>query len=578
MAHEFGHALGLPDLYDLKYTGPEDDSAGIGKWGLMGWGAHGWEGDDGPNPLIAWSLKKLGWIGESNGGLARITGDAAGLPVVDYFSGGTIYQIALSAPLDTVMYNSDPDLREHLLVESRSEQRFYGRNAPAHGVLVWHVQSGSNNFDEEQKLVDLVSADGLYADSGYPLGGRADRQFGSDNLDFWSHDQSYNDRHGGNRGDASDPFDGIRLQHLNLETNPSTAPRGRVPSASSGLAIRIHREPDGMQLDVRQPRWAGVIDEPVQWGGPVLVDGDLTVSSHGGLHLHHDTRVLFDGSDRSRSGRDPELSELHIEGDLSLKPNQEGPITFTSLEPSDEWYGIVLAPSVDSEIKLPRGGFVLEDAREGIVLASAPQGSGEDLEIQYGLIDESTLLTTGNSDGQPAPGEAFQLAVTITNWSPVTLKTASVTVRPLSPLVTFEDDALNSARRDPVIGRVPMYPGVGQRVMSPVLRVAEAATEGDTLRFRFVYDGSEVVRDTVTFVTRGVYPSYEAKLTIEGVHEAENSVRLKADTPWQVTAAITGEIDAAELLISHLGTREPIMALPLAVEEPGTAGISEFHR
>ena len=57
MAHEFGHALSLPDLYDLSYTGPEDDSAGIGRWGLMGWGAQGWNGTDGPNPFSAPSLE-----------------------------------------------------------------------------------------------------------------------------------------------------------------------------------------------------------------------------------------------------------------------------------------------------------------------------------------------------------------------------------------------------------------------------------------------------------------------------------------------------------------------------------------
>jgi len=62
MPHEFGHALGLPDL---DHNGPADDSAGIGRWGLMGWGAQGWHGD-GPNPFCAWSLQQLGWIGLDN--------------------------------------------------------------------------------------------------------------------------------------------------------------------------------------------------------------------------------------------------------------------------------------------------------------------------------------------------------------------------------------------------------------------------------------------------------------------------------------------------------------------------------
>ena len=62
MPHEFGHALGLPDL---DHNGPADDSAGIGRWGLMGWGAQGWHGD-GPNPFCAWSLQQLEWIGLDN--------------------------------------------------------------------------------------------------------------------------------------------------------------------------------------------------------------------------------------------------------------------------------------------------------------------------------------------------------------------------------------------------------------------------------------------------------------------------------------------------------------------------------
>ena len=42
MAHEFGHYLGLPDLYDTsalqESIDPEEESAGIGYWGIMGHG------------------------------------------------------------------------------------------------------------------------------------------------------------------------------------------------------------------------------------------------------------------------------------------------------------------------------------------------------------------------------------------------------------------------------------------------------------------------------------------------------------------------------------------------------------
>jgi len=57
--HEFGHVLGLPDLYD---TGSVSD--GIGSWGVMAGGS--WAGPNGkgsqPVPLSAWSRNWLGWL------------------------------------------------------------------------------------------------------------------------------------------------------------------------------------------------------------------------------------------------------------------------------------------------------------------------------------------------------------------------------------------------------------------------------------------------------------------------------------------------------------------------------------
>src|SRR5690606_4683109 len=55
LAHETGHALGLPDLYD--YDG---SSQGIGAWGLMGTGSHATRYS--PAHLDAWSKEQLGWV------------------------------------------------------------------------------------------------------------------------------------------------------------------------------------------------------------------------------------------------------------------------------------------------------------------------------------------------------------------------------------------------------------------------------------------------------------------------------------------------------------------------------------
>ena len=56
-AHEFGHALGLPDLYD---TSPLATTEGIGQWGLMGSG--NFTSPASPSRMEAWSLNELGWV------------------------------------------------------------------------------------------------------------------------------------------------------------------------------------------------------------------------------------------------------------------------------------------------------------------------------------------------------------------------------------------------------------------------------------------------------------------------------------------------------------------------------------
>lgn len=54
-AHESGHGLGLPDLYDLSFA-----TEGIGEWGLMGSGNYATPLS--PARMEAWSLGQLGWV------------------------------------------------------------------------------------------------------------------------------------------------------------------------------------------------------------------------------------------------------------------------------------------------------------------------------------------------------------------------------------------------------------------------------------------------------------------------------------------------------------------------------------
>lgn len=63
--HEFGHVLGLPDLYDTTYA-----TQGVGDFSLMAGGSWGQfdafsslsAPGDRPSPLLAWEKDRLGWI------------------------------------------------------------------------------------------------------------------------------------------------------------------------------------------------------------------------------------------------------------------------------------------------------------------------------------------------------------------------------------------------------------------------------------------------------------------------------------------------------------------------------------
>ncbi|MDP2807013.1 MAG: M6 family metalloprotease domain-containing protein, partial [bacterium] len=65
--HEFGHAIGLPDLYDTGDSGP-----GIGTWSVMAGGSWGANGNTGARPaaLDVWCRRFLGWAAP-----VRITND-----------------------------------------------------------------------------------------------------------------------------------------------------------------------------------------------------------------------------------------------------------------------------------------------------------------------------------------------------------------------------------------------------------------------------------------------------------------------------------------------------------------------
>ena len=174
MAHEFGHAIGLPDLYD---TG--GGTEGIGEWGLMGSGSY--TSANSPTHMEAWSKEQLGWVSVVP---ATVSGAYTVSPVV---TRDTLLLVRPPAGISNTR-------GEYFLLENRqavgsdTANIATGGNAgPKNGgLLIWHVDS-----------LKLVSGGGV--NSGAIHGVALVQADGLGQLDLTS---------GGNRGDAGDPFPG----------------------------------------------------------------------------------------------------------------------------------------------------------------------------------------------------------------------------------------------------------------------------------------------------------------------------------------------------------------------------------
>ena len=217
--HEFGHALGLPDLYDTSALGG-GRNAGSGNWNLMATGSYGTDGSSPEYPahLGAWSLLFMGWrqsIRPATDTVLVQTSIAQGDPVVEFWFQGE-------------------SNTEHFLIENRQREGF-DRNIPSEGLLLYQVD-------------ETVMALGLQANrvnAGVDPG-----------LRLVEADGFYDIVAGRNRGEARDPFPGLLGRtEIDDDTSPSTRSfRGAVTNLAMrqitpvGDAVRY-------QLQVRAPGW-----------------------------------------------------------------------------------------------------------------------------------------------------------------------------------------------------------------------------------------------------------------------------------------------------------------------------------
>ena len=124
--HEFGHVLGLPDLYDTDYTGGGGESRNPGDWSIMAGGS----GDNfGRNP-VGYSLYERYALGFTK-------------PEVLTYEGGHYEMQALDASNKGLRLNTlNPD--EFFLIENRQAGK-WDRFLPGHGMMVARVDSSNVN-------------------------------------------------------------------------------------------------------------------------------------------------------------------------------------------------------------------------------------------------------------------------------------------------------------------------------------------------------------------------------------------------------------------------------------------------
>jgi M6 family metalloprotease-like protein len=128
--HEFGHMLGLPDLY----ARPEvPGSEGVGQWCAM----SNQIGGGRPQHFSAWSKLQLGWITPA---------------VID----PTVKQKLILAPIEDdptqcFKIKVRPDGSEYFLLEVRKKQGWDER-LPGEGLLIWRVINGKPILEESHGI------------------------------------------------------------------------------------------------------------------------------------------------------------------------------------------------------------------------------------------------------------------------------------------------------------------------------------------------------------------------------------------------------------------------------------------
>ncbi|HTQ45527.1 MAG TPA: M6 family metalloprotease domain-containing protein, partial [Polyangiaceae bacterium] len=222
--HEFGHALGLPDLYDTNALGGTSFS-GPGQWSLMSTGAYGGDAHSpsSPSGLGAWPLLYLQFTSPvipTQDTLVTMTPLSSGGPVFEYCFQGEYYP-------------------EHFLVEARYREGF-DSHLPNDGILITMVDDAIIGGSLASNRINAGPSPGLRVLEA------------DDRFDLVS---------GYDHGDPGDPLPGsLNVVHLDDNTLPSLR---MMSGAVTNLYLDgVSRAGPATQVDlhVRAAAWQPIDD------------------------------------------------------------------------------------------------------------------------------------------------------------------------------------------------------------------------------------------------------------------------------------------------------------------------------
>ncbi|MDH4155749.1 MAG: M6 family metalloprotease domain-containing protein [candidate division Zixibacteria bacterium] len=272
--HEYGHFLGLSDLYDVNYDPP--GSYGLGKWSLMASGNYN-GGSQRPAHLDGWS---------------KVVANFASYTIVNENLSGVVIPQVETDPVIYFLGNAVGGGSQYWVVENRQKTGF-DLALPGEGLCIYHIDMAGPlpNNDPERYRVALEQADG------------------NDDLAYTV----------GNYGDASDPWPGSS-NNRNFHDLSSPNSRLNVTGVTTQIGVWNISNPDSLMtadFDVEYSRPYTVLTGP----DSIIFDDSQEGNGDGIITAGETVNFYFTVKNLMRHAYNPRASLSSSNPDVQLLTN-----------------------------------------------------------------------------------------------------------------------------------------------------------------------------------------------------------------------------------------------------------------